>query len=513
MTVYINIVIAAPVLVAGVGIAFWIANNPDKVERIICLLLRLLSHIPIGQRRLSHPRLATSLQTTINPALESINSSAFKVLPRAMKIEWAKTGQDAQTFLRDGHVIVRIHPNVDDDHNIAVATVAYLRRGLLPQARHYVDPTLMQATDYAVAKHIFKLANRHSASEYLIQNLLLPEASSNPQLSNDSTTLDAIGDAGLLSPVFLVQLHSLGKRLFPATPNTRVAREIRSFLEFLEDIALKGRGEIVDLDFARSNIRVKVMLVARQETKQRGTQDFIRRIRRAQSDGLDYIYINAWGQDNIRFAEAIAKSQQRAGRLVILSRYHYERSFVDGSTCPAIFIVAALNIIMAELEALDRPGTLYALLEEHIDELRDGKIQVTALIRKPGILSKVIVKSCIDGLDPLQCFAGKLGKGPLQTALGQEKLHVIPWCDTTEDLISSALLPFETHYISAILLDHETSAAFVEIQDRRLSKAIGHHGLNVQLASRLTGWRINITRAEQGQETAIDSTPDEHDLG
>jgi len=497
VSVYIPIGLGGGLLGAFL-IFLWIANNPEKAERIFYWLLRLFSLIPLARRHVLHARLATSLQTAINPALESINIGAFRVLPYTMKIEWAKTGQDAQTFLRDGQVIVRMHPTVDDDHNVAVSTVAYLKKGLLPRARHYVDPILMQATDYTAAKHIFKLAKRDSASEYLIQNLLLPEAKNTPQLITDSTTLDTISNGGLFSPIFLVQLHSLGKRLFPATPTNLVAREIRNFLEFLEEIASRKRGEIVDLDFARSNIRVKVMLVAREETKQRGTQDFVRRIKQAQSDGLDYVYLNAWGTDNIAFTQEIADSQQKAGRLAILAQYRYERLFAGNKTAPAICIVAALNIIIAELEALDHPGTLYPLLEEHIDELRDGKIEVTALARKPGILSKVIVKSSIDGLDPVECFRTKLGKGPLQLALGQERLQVIPWCDTTEELISSALLPFETHYVSAILLHPETKTAFLEIQPRRLSKAIGRDGINVQLASELTGWRIHIQRPDEG---------------
>ena len=499
MSVYIYIPVGlGGGLLGGFLIVLWIANNPEKFERIVYLLLRLFSLIPIARRRILHLRLATSLQTTINPALESINSSAFRVLPHTMKIEWAKTGQDAQTFLRDGQVIVRMHPNVDDDHNIAVSTVAYLKKGLLPQARHYVDPTLMQATDYAVSKHIFKLAKRDSASQFLIQNLLLPEANKNLQLTNDSTALDTISNAGLLSPVFLVQLHSLGRKLFPATPDPRVAREIRNFLEFLQGIASKRKAEIVDLDFVRSNIRVKVMLIAREETKQRGMEDFIKRIKQAQSDGLDYIYINAWGKDNTAFAEVIAKSQQTNGRLVILSRYPYERSFPDGGTSSAIFIIAAINIAKSDLEILGLPGTLYPLLEEHINELRDGKVEVTALARKPGILSKIIVKSCIDGLDPVPCFTRKLGNGSLQIALGQEKLQVIPWCDNVEDLLSSALLPFETQYISGIILNSETKTAFLEIQPRKISKAIGHDGLNTRLASELTGWRIHIERPDEG---------------
>jgi transcription antitermination factor NusA-like protein len=513
MSVYIYFPVGLGVgLLGGFLILFWILNNPEKAERIFYWLLRLFSLIPMGRRHILHLRLATSLQTTINPTLQSINSSAFRVLPYPMKIEWAKKGQDAQTFLRDGQVIVTMHPNVDNDHNIAVSTVAYLKKGLLPQARHYVDPTLMQATDYTVAKQIFKLAKHDSASEYLIQNLLLPQAKNNPQLTNDSAALDTMNNAGLFSPVFLVQLHSLGKRLFPVTPDKRVAQEIRNFLEFLQDIALKKSGETVDLDFARSNIRVKVMIVAREETKQRGTQDFVRRIKQAQSDGLDYIYISAWGIDNITLAQEIANTQQETGRLVILAKYPYQRLFAHGKSSPAIFIVTALNIMIGELETLDRPGTLYPLLEEHIDELRDGKVKVTALVRKPGILSKVIVKPCIDGLDPVECFKKKLGKGSLQLALGQEKLHVIPWSDNTEDLISSSLLPQGTHDVSDILLNPTTKTASLKIQPRKLSKAIGHDGLNVQLASKLTGWRIKITPADEGQGMPIDSTPNKDKL-
>lgn len=494
MSIYVNIPIGLGSFFIGGCIVFWILNNPDKVERIVNLLLRLFSLIPIARRRLFHLRLATSLQATINVASESINSREFRLLPHTMKIEWAKTGQDAQTFLRDGQVIVRMHPNVDDDYNIVVSTIAYLKKGLIPQARYYVDKTLMQATDYAVAKAIFNSAKRDSASEFFIQNVFLPETNKNPELTNDSIALDKISDAGFLSRIFLVQLHSLGKKLFPATPTIHVEREIRNFFEFLRDIALREKAEIVNLDFVHSSIRAKVMLVAREETKQRGPESFIRRIKQAQSDGLDYIYITGWGKENIRLAETIAYSQQKAGRLVILSRYPYERTFLDGDKTSAICIVAALNIIKAGRDVLDLPGTLYALLEEHIDELRYGQIEVTGLARKPGILSKIIVKSCIDGLDPLPCFIKKLGGGSLQTALGRENLHVIPWCETTEDLISSALLPFDTGCISSIQLDHNTRNAHIDVQPNKFSKAIGRNGVNVQLASKLTGWHIDLKR-------------------
>jgi transcription antitermination factor NusA-like protein len=497
MSVYINVPIGVGAFVGGGLFVWWIINNPDKVERIVSWLIRLLSLIPIARQHLFYARLGTSLQTTVNTATESINSKAFRILPHTMKIEWTKTGQDAQTFLRDGEVIVRIHPNVDDDHNIVVSTMAYLKKGLIPQGRHYVDSTLMEATDFAVAKDIFKVAKRDSASEYLIQNVFLPEATKNPQLADDSTLLDEISNAGYFSPIFLIQLHLLGRRLFPSTPSTRVQHEIRNFLDFLHVVASKKKDEDVNLDFVQSNIRSKVMPVAREEKRLSGIDPYVRAIKRAQSSGLDYVYISAWGQQNVTFADTIAQSQQQAGRITILSRHVYERaSSVADKT--SICIVCAVNITKAGLDMLGLQGTLYALLEEHIDELRDGQIEITSSAREPGILSKIIVKSHIDGLDPVPCFTRRLGKGPLQTALGQERLHVIPWCDSAEDLVSSALLPFETHCISDILLNPEAKTAFLKVQSQKLSKAIGRDGLNTRLASELTGWRIHIQRPDEG---------------
>jgi transcription antitermination factor NusA-like protein len=496
MSVYITVPVGVGAFVVGGLFVWWIINNPDKVERIVCLLVRLFSQIPIARRHLLYARLGTSLQTTINIASESINTKAFRILPHTMKIEWAKTGQDAQTFLRDGQVIVRIHPNVDDDYNIVVSTLAYLKKGLIPQARHYVDSTLIQATDFAVAKDIFKEVKRDSASEFLIQNVLLPEANKNPQLSDDSTALDEISNAGYLFPIFLVQLHSLGRRLFPSTPNTRVQHEIRNFLEFLRVITSKKRDEDVNLDFVQSNIRSKVMLVAREEKRLSGIEPYVRGIKRAQSQGLDYVYIAAWGKENVKFADTIAQSQQQAGFLTILSRYVYERasSVVDKTS---ICIVCAVNITKAGLDMLGFRGNLHSLLEEHIDELRDGQIEITASAREPGILSKVIVKSCVPGLDPVPCFIRKLGKGSLQLALGTERLQVIPWCDTTEDLVSNALLPSESDCISGVRLHPKTKTAFFDIQPRRRSKAIGRDGLNARLTSELTGWNIKITSSKE----------------
>ena len=496
MSININIPIGFGGFIFGSVVVWWILNNPDKVDHILSWLVRLLSLIPIARHRLFRLRLATSLQTTINDAVESINTKAFRLLPYAMKIEWAKTGQDAQTFLRDGQVIVRMRPNVDDDHNIVISTMSYIKKGLLPQSRHYVDKTLMQATDYTLAKEIFKAAKRDSASEFLIQNVLLPETNKNAQLNIDCNALDSLNDFGYFSHIFLIQLHSLGRKLFPTTPNISVQREIRHFLEFLQEITTRRRTELVNLDFLRPNIRVKVMLVAREETRQRGTQDFIRRIRQAQSDGLDYVYITGWGNDNIRLSEVIAEGQQKSGRFSILSRFSYKRTFPDGENISAICIVAALNISKVGQNALDLPGTLYSLLEEHVDELRNGQIEVTGLARKPGILSKIIVKSCIPDLNAVTCFTKELVSGSLQVALGQEKLHIIPWCESTKDMIASAILPLDDdiNYITSVQLDHATRKALVDVKPNKYSKAIGRNGVNIQLATKLTDWHISLTR-------------------
>ena len=100
-----------------------------------------------------------------------------------------------------------------------------------------------------------------------------------------------------------------------------------------------------------------------------------------------------------------------------------------------------------------------------------------------------------DAIDPVGSCVGQGGKR-VQAVLGEigdEKIDIILWDENAEQFIRNALSPAK---IRAIHIDEENKVAKVEVDADQLSLAIGRGGQNVRLASKLTGYAIDILRDE-----------------
>jgi N utilization substance protein A len=137
-----------------------------------------------------------------------------------------------------------------------------------------------------------------------------------------------------------------------------------------------------------------------------------------------------------------------------------------------------------------------ALFELEVPEISDGIIQIRRIEREPGYRTKLAVHSADDKVDCVGACVGVRGTRikAIIDELNGERIDIIRWNEDAESLITNALKPAE---IAHIELDHANRKALVLVQEDQLSLAIGRKGQNVRLASRLTGWEIDImTRAE-----------------
>lgn len=480
----------------------WGLKNLDKVEVLLAWFYRTFSWV---QRKWEYGRVATDVQAAVNTVGEVINKEAEDVLPHALKIEWAKTAQDAEAFLRDGNIIVTMGHSPNRDRNLVVSTVAYLGRGLLPRSRPYIDKTLMRATDFTVAKRIFSTTGRSTTMSFFFENYLEPEIQTEPQLQQDCTTLDDLEKAGFFSRILLKQIGYLGDKVFPTTPDDATRKEARDFVEFLANIAAKEIGEPAakGLTFAGSRMKTSVMLVARPATRVWGKEPYERRIKINLSSGIEHMYICARGAENISLAEQVAKEQEKAGRIRILARHRF-RQTVDTEQRNAICIVCALNLMASSRVELEPSSTVYQMLEEHVEELRSGLLEVVTLARHPGIMCKIAVKSLADDIDAVSCCTSAARLKPVETILGDERLQFIEWRDDPEYMIVASLTPLNPSDVVEVSTDAATKQAIVRVKDLKAKrKALGRGDQNLTCAIELTGWQIAIeeVRAEANEPT------------
>lgn len=147
-----------------------------------------------------------------------------------------------------------------------------------------------------------------------------------------------------------------------------------------------------------------------------------------------------------------------------------------------------------------RPQLVQRLFEQEIPEIIDGVIEVRAMSREPGYRSKVAVSSSDQRVDCVGACVGVRGNRikNIVDELGGERIDIVRWDDNLEILIPNALQPAE---VEQVILCKMLGRAIVLVREDQLSLAIGRRGQNVRLASKLSGWDIEIMTQEELAES------------
>ncbi len=137
------------------------------------------------------------------------------------------------------------------------------------------------------------------------------------------------------------------------------------------------------------------------------------------------------------------------------------------------------------------PGFLIKLFEMEVPEISEGIIKIISAAREPGERAKISVYSSNRDVDPVGACVGMKGsrvQNVVQELRG-ERIDIIPWSQDQAKYVCNGLAPAK---ISRVYIDEENRHMEVVVADDQLSLAIGKKGQNVRLASKLTGWKIDI---------------------
>ena len=139
------------------------------------------------------------------------------------------------------------------------------------------------------------------------------------------------------------------------------------------------------------------------------------------------------------------------------------------------------------------PVFLERLFELEVPEIFDGLITIKKIVRIPGERAKVAVESYDERIDPVGACVGMKGSRihGIVRELKNENIDVINYTTNIQLYITRALSPAK---ISSIKIDTETNRADVYLKPNEVSLAIGKGGLNIKLASQLTGYEIDVYR-------------------
>ncbi len=147
------------------------------------------------------------------------------------------------------------------------------------------------------------------------------------------------------------------------------------------------------------------------------------------------------------------------------------------------------------------PLLVKKLFEMEVPEIYDGTVVIEACVRDPGDRSKIAVRSNERDIDPVGACVGMKGSR-VQSVIRElrgEKIDIVQWSTDPLQFVQNSLNPAKINRVGVV--DEEQRLLEVVVSEDQLSLAIGKKGQNVRLASRLTGWRIDIkSEAEKVRE-------------
>lgn len=148
-----------------------------------------------------------------------------------------------------------------------------------------------------------------------------------------------------------------------------------------------------------------------------------------------------------------------------------------------------------------------SLFRQEVPEMDSGAVEIKAIAREAGRRTKLAVKSNVPGVDPVGTFVGGHGtrvQAVMNEIGDQEKIDIITFDETPVQFIRNALSPAE---VANVEIDETTKRAKVFVSEDQQSIAIGRGGQNVRLASRLTGYELDIETAVAAEKPVVEQKP------
>jgi N utilization substance protein A len=161
-----------------------------------------------------------------------------------------------------------------------------------------------------------------------------------------------------------------------------------------------------------------------------------------------------------------------------------------------VFSVQETGVGPTILLSRSHPDFVRRLFELEVSEIADGTVEIKGIAREAGFRSKIAVVSHDEKVDPVGACVGMRGirVNNIVRELSGEKIDIVRWSDDIKTYVTNALAPAK---LSKVMISEDQPETVIVIAESdQLSLAIGKRGQNARLTAKLTGWKIDIQKAE-----------------
>lgn len=293
------------------GIFIWLAIylfvlHQEKGEKVVEWLASLIAR---ASKKAERTATASGIQSKVDSFITSINTEVEGLLPFGLKVKWIPPDLSKEAFIENDRVVVLLSYHQNKDENLARATMLYMNKAVVPEARPHIHEKLGQAIDLMMTKKaLFSFVEARSSLGHFVGTVLRPQTDRDAELKEMCGVIDTIDERGLFTRVLLKELMELGIRRAGITETGDTVFETGEFTKLLKRIADKERGVDVDPDFIRGNIKMAVVMVARPENIGLGPDIYLRKIEELMRRSARTFYIFARGERNVQFAKEVVSA-------------------------------------------------------------------------------------------------------------------------------------------------------------------------------------------------------------
>jgi ribosomal protein S1 len=304
--------VGGTLLIAVIIVLFLLGQFPN-LKLLVSAVLTFFGGAGKWVRRRA---LETEIEGAVNSFSKSFNRNySFDLLPEC-DVQWV-TARNQENVLKPGKAIVKLSFSRDDhDLNFYNAAQAFVETGLLPDTRPFLVRATAKAIDLLMVK-ILILQGRRQALRIFNSKF----AEQEPDAQSVYAKLAETDEKGLFRQLLLPELHLFGQAVSQKTPSAEISAETESFVDWFHELATRLAGEVTQLAFESTNIRVGVILVADQETYDKyGIRAYLRRANLYAAREFHCIYVLSRGRRRADIAGTIVDKLCQTGGYSVLSK-------------------------------------------------------------------------------------------------------------------------------------------------------------------------------------------------
>ncbi|TET21529.1 MAG: hypothetical protein E3J71_09210 [Candidatus Stahlbacteria bacterium] len=272
--------------------------------------------------------------------------------------------EKAKVLLDDNKIVIKMADQHDSWENLVTAVLAYTQKGVIPESKPYLGEELSKAMDHTLAELIIARKVDPELAARFYREILIPVFKNYDNIKELRKKMIKLDFVGIFTRIMIREFSYLSIRQWEGLTGKEMNQECKRFLDFLYRVAMRERGEEIEMGFQGNLMNIFILLIAKPEKFRReGASPYIRAVKVAISQGFDYIYILA-GKENIDYAKYVAQRAQRANLVMVEIEQEFktprkvEGRYIEGP--PAICIVTKVYKRtpkeMKETSALIRKG-------------------------------------------------------------------------------------------------------------------------------------------------------------